>query len=90
VARLLLRATVQLTPPSPEVAFFPLCSLVVTSAIASNAAIFSENSLGKPFFGLIARTMAYYYQEFTRKLLDFNPEPGSGNYQEATRNSVRS
>jgi hypothetical protein len=40
-------------------------------------------------FVLIARKMAYYYQEFTRKLQDFYPEPGSGNYQEATRNSVR-
>ena len=39
--------------------------------------------------GLIEHKMAYYYQEFTRNLLDFDPEPGSGNYQEATRNSVR-
>ena len=37
--RLLFRATVRLTPSSPAVAFSPLCSLIVTSAIASNAAI---------------------------------------------------
>jgi hypothetical protein len=30
--------------------------------------------------------MRYYYQEFTRKLPVFDPEPGSGNYQEATMN----
>jgi hypothetical protein len=56
---------------------------------------FPWKSQGKNLvFGLIARKMAYYYQEFTRKLPVFDPEPGSrtfafGNYQEATRNLTR-
>jgi hypothetical protein len=29
----------------------------------------------------------YYYQEFTRKLLESHPESGSGNYLEGTMNS---
>jgi hypothetical protein len=29
----------------------------------------------------------YYYQEFTRKLLESHPESGSGNYLEGTGNS---
>jgi hypothetical protein len=33
--------------------------------------------------------MTYCYKEFTRKLPDFDPESGSGNYQVATRNSGR-
>jgi hypothetical protein len=33
--------------------------------------------------------MAYYYQEFTRKLQDFDSEQGCENHQEAIRNSVR-
>jgi hypothetical protein len=36
------------------------------------------------FWSIYGKTV-YYYQEFTRKLLEFHPESGSGNYLEGTR-----
>jgi hypothetical protein len=55
-----------------------------------NFLFFSGNPRLNLIFGLITRKVAYYYRDFTKKLQDFDQERGYGNYQETTRNSVRS
>ena len=48
---------------------------------------FFWKSQEKSRFWFIYGKTVYYYQEFTRKLLESHPESGSGNYLEGTGNS---